>query len=141
MQQVGRRHIDRSTMSDDREPKDDPTEQLKQGLGLLFRAAQGAAATLKKELDKSNVGKTLDDAGRDFARAANNVVERIASEISKRPSAPPPAPDEPPAEAKQGQGEDDDDFDGVKVPEKKPEGSAPPEGGMRISIDDDDKSG
>jgi|JI10StandDraft_1071094.scaffolds.fasta_scaffold257042_2 hypothetical protein len=129
-------------MSDDRDPKDDPGEQLKQGLGLLFRAAQGAAATIKKELDKSSVGKTLDDAGRDFARAANNVVERIASEITKKPSAPPPAPREEAAEARPKQGDDEeDDFDGVKVPEKKAEGGAPPDGGLRISIDDDDKTG
>ncbi|MEO7331201.1 MAG: hypothetical protein ABI193_21680, partial [Minicystis sp.] len=112
-----------------------------------FRAAQGAAASIKKELDKSNVGKTLDDASRDFARAANNVVERIASEITKKPSAPSPAREEA-AEAKQQkegkegeEGGEDDDFDGVKVPEKKAEGGASPDGGLRISIDEDDKSG
>jgi hypothetical protein len=129
-------------MSDDPEQKDDPAEQLKQGVGLLWRAAQGAAKTIKKELDRSGVGKTLDDAGRDFARAANNVVERIATEITKKPSAPPPPPPVVRAEEKAPvEGDDDDDFDGVKVPEKKPEGGAPPEGGMRISIDEDDKSG
>ncbi|MFO0759940.1 MAG: hypothetical protein U0359_25875 [Byssovorax sp.] len=132
-------------MSDDRDPKEDPAEQLKQGVGLLWRAAQGAAHTIKKELDKSGVGKALDDAGRDFARAANNVFDRVAAEINKKPaSSPPPAPDAAPAaETKpEGQGQDDDDFDGVKVP---PKNTAPGEGGLRFAVEDDkkddDKSG
>lgn len=126
-------------MSDDRDPKDDPGEQLKQGVGLLWKAAQGAAHTIKKELDKSGVGKALDDAGRDFARAANNVFDRVAAEINKKPgSTPPPAPDAAPpaaAEAKpEGQSQDDDDFDGVKVP---PKNAASGEGGLRFAVEDE----
>ncbi len=63
---------------------------------MLFKAAKGAAKGIKKELDKSNVGKAFEDAGREFARAATNVVEHVSAEISgkKRPeSQPPPRPE------------------------------------------------
>lgn len=66
-------------------PRDDedPKKQLFQGLGLLWKAARGAATEVQKELDKSNVGKAIDDAGRELGRAVENVVTRIGAEIKK----------------------------------------------------------
>lgn len=122
-------------MSDEPEKKDDPAEELKQGLTHLWRAARGVAAGVKKEVEGTNVGKVIEDAGREFVRAAANVVDRVAVEVdaiakpgSKQGEAPPPPvqPDERPDE--------DDDFDGVRPKDKAPE--APPDPGFRIAVDD-----
>jgi hypothetical protein len=147
-------------MSDERDKKDDPAQELKQGLTHLWRAARGAATELKKEIDRTDMGKALDDAGREFARAAVNVVDRIAGEVTElakpRPagearsgeSRPPEAgPDEgAPGETRPdehagpapGDHPEDDEFDGVK-PREKPAGAAPQDPGFRIAIDDEKK--
>lgn len=128
-------------MSDDREKKEDPTEELKQGLTHLWRAARGVAAGVKKEVDRTDFGKAIDDAGREFVRAAANVVDRIAVEVdqlTKSPGsagsadqgAPPPEAREKPEEKH----DEDDEFDGVKPREKRP---TPQDPGFRIAVDDD----
>jgi hypothetical protein len=143
------------TMSDERDKKDDPAQELKQGLTHLWRAARGAATGLKKEIDRTDMGKALDDAGREFARAAVNVVDRLAVEVTELTKPRPPVdarggesrPDEaapgetvPDAHAGPAPDEhpDEDEFDGVK-PREKPAGSAPPDPGFRIAIDDTEK--
>jgi hypothetical protein len=122
-------------MSDEPEKKDDPADELKQGLTHLWRAARGVAAGVKKEVEGTNVGKVIEDAGREFVRAAASVVDRVAVEVDAiaKPSGkpgdapPPPAPsDDKPDE--------DDDFDGVRPKDKAPE--APPDPGFRIAVDD-----
>src|SRR5581483_9536667 len=75
-------------------PDDDPKEDLRQGLGLLWRAARKVAGDVRKELDRSDVGRTLDDAGREIARAASNVIDRLGSELGM--SAGPRRPEPPP---------------------------------------------
>jgi hypothetical protein len=74
-------------MDDDRERRsetDEAKEHFKQGLGLLFRAAREAATGFRKELNhRGGFAKTIDDAGRELARAATNVVGRIEKEIKK----------------------------------------------------------
>lgn len=124
-------------MSDERDRKEDPAEQFKQGIGLLFRAALGAATSVKKELDRSDLGRSIEDAGRELARAATNVVDRISSEIGKNPERPWERPGEhAEGHAKPEQhGDEADEFDGVKAPKR--EGS-PEEPGFRIMTDDDD---
>lgn len=69
----------------------DPKEDLRQGLSLLWRAARKTAGELRKDLDRTSVGKVIDDAGRELVRAASNVVGRIGAELNKghRPPAPP----------------------------------------------------
>jgi len=71
--------------TDDEDDRDDSTQRAKQhlvqGLGLLFRAAVEASSGLKKGLEKSDVGKSIDDAGRELWRAANNVVTRVGNEV------------------------------------------------------------
>ena len=64
--------------------RDDPKDDLIQGLGLLWRAARKTAKTLRKDLDRTNVGRALDDAGREMVRAATNVVGRVGDELKKR---------------------------------------------------------
>jgi hypothetical protein len=127
-------------MSDEHDEKEEPAEQLKQGIGLLWRAARGAAAGVKKEMEKTELGRSLEDAGREFARAASNVVERLAGEITKKPSKPRERPEDRSvgATTPREQGEDDE-FDGVKAPKKKPTGPTPEDPGFRIMVDDDDK--
>lgn len=136
------------TMSDERndekdkakETPEEPAKQFAEGIGMLFKAAKGAAAGIKKELDRTHVGKAFEDAGREFARAATNVVEHVSAEISgkKRPQSQPPPEQEgvgltPPHERDAA----DDDFDGVTP--KKPAGPKPEDPGFRIAVDDDEK--
>jgi hypothetical protein len=130
-------------MSDEHDDKEDPAEQLRQGLGLLWRAARGAAVGVKKEMDKTELGRSIEDAGRELARAASNVVERLSgelNEIARKPGSPgrrhDPWPDEAPPPREDA---DDDEFDGVKAPQRKTTGPTPEDPGFRISIDDDDK--
>jgi len=136
-------------MSDERDKKDDPTEELKQGLSHLWKAARGMGREVKKEVERTDFGKALDDAGREFVRAAANVVDRIADEVGDLAKQRKPderreggAPSEP-APPKDEQGgastappHDDDEFDGVKP---KPKDPGAQDGGFRISVDGDDK--
>ncbi|AKT36264.1 hypothetical protein [Chondromyces crocatus] len=69
---------------DDRDEREDPKDDLKQGLGLLWRAARSTANGLRKDLDRTQVGRALDDAGRELVRAASNVVGRLGDELKKR---------------------------------------------------------
>lgn len=132
-------------MSDERDKKDDPAEELKQGLTHLWKAARGVASEVKKEVERTDFGKELSGAGREFVRAAANVVDRIADEVGTL--AKPRHPDEkhhgeaPP----QGSGSavvppdappEEDEFDGVKP---KPTGPTPQDPGFRIAVDEDEK--
>jgi hypothetical protein len=135
-------------MSDQRDKKADPAEELKQGLTHLWKAARGMAAGVKKEVERTDFGKELSGAGREFVKAALNVVDRIADEVTDltktKPaakSAPPPPPPAPPADAKGGPaspGDEDDEFDGVKP---KPKGPTAQDPGFRIQVDEDKKKG
>ncbi len=142
-------------MSDERDKKEDPAEELKQGLTHLWRAARGVASEVKKEVERTDFGKAIDGAGREFVRAAANVVDRLADEVQatfakprkpddRREAAPPKEPAAaPPAD------EDEDEFDGVKPkprdaaqdggPRPPAPGAGPPDPGFRIAVDDDAK--
>ncbi|WP_437763188.1 hypothetical protein WMF27_42330 [Sorangium sp. So ce281] len=104
--------------------RDDPREDLKQGLSLLWRAARKTAVDLRKDLDSTNVGKAIDDAGRELVRAATNVVGRIGAELSKGPAQAPPRDERP-----EGRGE-------AEGPETRPAGPTPEDPGFRIAVDD-----
>jgi hypothetical protein len=101
-------------MANDRDDSN-PTKDVVKGLGLLFRAGRHAAGKLKKEFDRSNIARSLDDAGKEVARAANNVVDRIAGEVKKATDAPPADP-----------GRDKKPDDGARV---------------RIEVEDEKKNG
>ena len=136
-------------MSDDRDKKEDPAEELKQGLTHLWKAARGVATEVKKEVERTDLGKEISGAGREFVRAAANVVDRIADEVSdlargKKPGDKHDGPPPPPAGSAAGHhhpdGDGDDDFDGVKPKPPAPPGGAPPQDpGFRIAVDDEKK--
>ena len=77
-------------MSDDK-PK--PIDDLKEGLGLLFRAAKGA-------VDKLPTGK-IEEVAQDAAKEVTRAFESLGSELekafghtpAKKDSAPPPSPE------------------------------------------------
>jgi len=62
-------------MSDERKPSED----LKEGLGLLFRAARGAA----KQVDVSKIDKGLDKAISQASRVATNVGRAVSDEVNR----------------------------------------------------------
>jgi hypothetical protein len=126
----------------EKETPEEPAKQFAEGIGMLFKAAKGAAKGIKKELDRTNVGKAFEDAGREFARAATNVVEHVSAEISgkKRPQSQPPPPEQEGVGAavpREHADADADEFDGVTP--KKPAGPTPGDPGFRIAVDDDDE--
>lgn len=74
-------------MSDEK-PKTDPVDDLKQGLGLLFRAAKGAVEKIPTE----KVEDVAKDAAKEVARAFETIgheVERVIAP-NKKGSQPPP---------------------------------------------------
>lgn len=87
-------------MSDD---KPNPVDDLKQGLGLLFRAAKGAV----EKLPTDKVEDVAKDAAKEVARAFESLgheVEKVINpnkkasqppppEASAQPPAPPPVPE------------------------------------------------
>ena len=91
-------------MSDEK-PKTDPVDDLKQGLGLLFRAAKGAV----EKLPTDKVEDVAKDAAKEVARAFETIGQEVEKVISpaardgKKGSQPPPAeaktdaPSTPPA--------------------------------------------
>lgn len=120
---------------------DDPGENVKQGLGLLWKAAKKVARDVKKDVTVSTVSHTIEDAGREIARAATNVAEKVGQELDKiRPKEPDYAgPDDdrmkPPYERSPGEpGEP-----GEGKPADKPTGPTRRDPGFRIAIDDDEK--
>lgn len=116
------------------DPDHDPKDDLKQGLSLLWRAARKTADDLRKDLDRSDVGKVIDDAGRELVRAASNVIGRISAEMSK--------PHESWERGKEEDGKRPEQADAPDAePPKPPGGPTPEDPGFRIAIDpeDDDK--
>ena len=101
--------------------RDDPKDDLIQGLGLLWRAARKTATTLRKDLDRTNVGRALDDAGREMVRAATNVVGRVNDELKKRQGAVPGSDQRPEARTDANANADADAADA----EHPPDGGAP----------------
>ncbi len=99
-----------------------------QGMGLLFRAAGEAAEGLRKNIDKSDVGKQLDVAGRELYRAANNVVSRLGTEVFF-------------GGTKDDKDKKDDKSDADPpryAPGEKPKGPTKEDPGFRIATNDDD---
>lgn len=127
-------------MSDEPEKKDDPTEELKQGLTHLWRAARSVGREVKKEVERTDIGKAIDDAGREFVRAAANVVDRIAEEVTDltKPQKPSGIPDDAPPPEEAHEKPEEDEFDGVK-PKEKAAGPTPQDPGFRIAVDDEKK--
>lgn len=56
-----------------------PTDDLKEGLFLLYRAARGAA----REIDTKKIERALTDGTRELARVMNNVGNTLNAELEK----------------------------------------------------------
>jgi hypothetical protein len=124
------------------EEKRQAAEHLKQGLGLLFQAAREVATGVKKELGRTDWGKTLDDAGRELVRATAHVVERVGTELkaefdrAREQGKPPPGePTRAPGDEAPGGGGEGGEEKGEEKP-KGPTGSDP---GFRIAVDEEEK--
>lgn len=100
-----------------------PVDDLKEGLGLLFRAAKGAVEKLPTD--------KLEDVAKDAAKEVGRAFESIGNEIDKAfgktGSSPPPAA--PPAEAKK---DDDKPAEPPKEEPKYDDGYAPEPKGPRV---------
>lgn len=85
-------------MSDEKKPK--PIEDLKEGLGLLYRAAKSAVETLPTDKVEEVAKDAVKEVGRAFETLGNEIdkVLHKATGSTPPPPAPPAAP--PPAEAK-----------------------------------------
>ncbi len=118
-----------------KDDSDDVAENVKQGFGLLWKAAKKAAKDVKKEVTATTVSRTIEDAGREIARAATNVAEKVGSELKKiTPKDPEYAePDDdrmkPPYEKPSDEAKPDKPG--------KPKGPTPSDPGFRIAVDDD----
>lgn len=67
-------------------PVDAAFASLEKGLGSLFRVAETAVGSIKRELDKSQVTRelerALEDAGREVVRATTNVASFVGNELT-----------------------------------------------------------
>jgi hypothetical protein len=109
-------------------------EHLMQGLGLLFRGATEAAGVLRKEIDKGNLGRSIDDAGRELLRAANNVVSRLGNDVFFGGPK-----DDKGKERRPGDDKKREEVDPPRwAPGQKPKGPTEEDPGFRIATDDDD---
>jgi hypothetical protein len=85
-------------MDDERKPKED----LKEGLGLIFRAAKGAV----KQVDIGKIDKELDKAISQVGRVVSNVGRVVGDEIGRMANNPPWQKGQQPAAADAAKGED-----------------------------------
>lgn len=81
-------------------PKDEeptPFQDVRKGLGLLFRAARTAV----KNLPTDPLEKVVVDGAREVGRAVENVASTIEKELfgTSRRGAPPPSDSDPPKDA------------------------------------------
>ena len=116
--------------NDDSDETGRAKQHFVQGVGLLFRAATEAAEGFRKGIDKTDVGKQLDVAGRELYRAANHVVSRLGTEIFFGPDKD--------KEKKGGDEKKSDDDPPRYAPGEKPKGPTKEDPGFRIATDDDE---
>jgi hypothetical protein len=120
-------------MTDSADPR--PAEAFKQGIGLLWKAAQSAAEEIKREVDKGGVSDALHQAGRDLEVAANQATKALEEFIHRvSPGDPKTSPWPAAEEAEKAKAKQAD----ADVPE---DGGADEETGerrdVRIQLDDD----
>jgi len=121
--------------------EESPGAQLKQGLNLLWKAATGTAQEIKREIGRSGVSDTLQQAGRELESAANQAAQSLESFIEKVQPKPPKYsqqwPQSPPPETAS---DEDDQPSNSPDPEEKQDGGTTETGerrDMRIQVDDD----
>jgi hypothetical protein len=60
-----------------------PTDDLREGLFLLYRAARGAAKGVAKEIDASRVEKAVNEGASELARVVTTIGKTLGSELEK----------------------------------------------------------
>jgi hypothetical protein len=109
-------------MSDDEKAK--PIDDLKEGLGLLFRAAKGAVDKLPTE----KVEGVAKEAAKEVGRAFETIGGEIDKAFKKATSEPPPPPDASASEAKKDEKKDEPQeqpYDDAYAPEPPPAPKGP----------------
>lgn len=104
-------------MSDEKDSK--PLDDLKQGLGLLFKAAKGAVEKLPTE--------KVEHVAKDAAKEIHRAFETVGNEIDKAFGHKGQSSSAPPAEAKKEDEEKKEEppaqhFDDAYAPEPPPKG-------------------
>jgi len=61
----------------------DPLDKARAGLEEAWKAARSAAGGVKKEIERAGIAKTIDDAGREIARAATSVASHLGAELEE----------------------------------------------------------
>jgi hypothetical protein len=138
------------TSTDEAAHKGDPAAAAKQGLGLLWEAARGAAEEIKREVEKVGLADHIRAAGREIGHAAQTAAKELEGFIAKaKPQPPSYSTDWPP---KPSQASASPQAPAEEAPKPKPEDApradagAAPEGGtdakgeprdMRIQIEED----
>ena len=59
----------------------DPFDKAKSSLEEAWKTAKSVATDMKKESEKAGIPKTIDDAGREIARAATSVATHLGAEL------------------------------------------------------------
>jgi hypothetical protein len=87
-----------------------PGEELREGLGHLFRAAKGFARELNRDRAVATVEKTMRDGATELVRAVASVGRRVSDELEKNfvPPSQGDAPREPADAARDDEREHDD---------------------------------
>ncbi len=107
--------IIKGAMSDDQKPK--PLDDLKQGLGLLYRAAKGAA----EKLPVDKVEEVAKDAAKEMGRAVETIgdeLDKLYKKATGSEQPPAKAQDAQPAEEKKE--EPPQKYDDAYAPEPSP---------------------
>ena len=117
-------------MSDDAK-KPDPVDDLKKGIGLLFRAAKTAV----DQLPTGKLEKVVVSGVKEVGRAIENVTDQIDRQVfGGKGTVPHPEdqkPEEPPAEAKKD--EDEEPKKAEPTPEDKIDPDEEPPRGPRVA--------
>ncbi|MCL2725690.1 MAG: hypothetical protein FWD69_14770 [Polyangiaceae bacterium] len=103
-------------MSDDK-PK--PGDDLKRGIGLLFRAVKGAVGQISTDKIDNAVKDGVKEVGRAFENVGNELdkmFHKTTGSAPQQPPAPPPAPPPPTAEAPT-EAKKDEHYDDAYAPE------------------------
>jgi hypothetical protein len=113
-------------MSDDKKQPPRPLDDLKEGLGLLFRAAKGAVEQFPTEKVEETAKEAAKQVGKTFEVIGNEMDKAFTKATGSEP--PPKADAAPPAEAKKPGGDD--------APKGEAPNGDPPKGDEPKKFDD-----
>jgi hypothetical protein len=106
-------------MSDEKKPK--PLEDLKEGLGLLFRAAKGAVESLPTDKVEDVAKDAVKEVGRAFETIGNELDKAFNKATGSGPPPPAPPPEgQPPVQPEAKKDEPPQHVDDAYAPEPDP---------------------